>query len=264
MPFITINQTRYHYIEAGAGQPMVLLHGYTGCVENWAEVMHPLAQHYRVIALDLPGHGLTQSPDDVTQFSLPVVSQQIATFVQTYINTPVHLVGYSMGGRLALHVALEHPAQVQRLILESASPGLETTTEQTARIVSDEALAERIERDGIASFVTEWEQLPLWASQQKVAEEKRARLHAQRLQNNPHGLALSLHGMGTGAQPSLWHRLSELKMLIRLLAGEQDAKFVEIARRMTVAIPQSQLHIISDAGHSTHFEQPESFVAHVR
>jgi 2-succinyl-6-hydroxy-2,4-cyclohexadiene-1-carboxylate synthase len=264
MPFITIDQTRYHYIEAGAGQPMLLLHGFTGCAENWAEVMHLLVQRFRVIALDLPGHGLTQAPDDVTQFSLTLVSQQIAVFIHLIIGTPVHLLGYSMGGRLALHVALELPAQVKTLTLESASPGLQTMAEQAARIASDEALAERIERDGIAAFVAEWERLPLWVSQQKVSEEKRARLHAQRLQNNPRGLALSLRGMGAGAHPSLWHRLSELKVSTLLLAGAQDAKFVAIARRMAAAIPQSQLHIISDAGHSTHFEQPASFVAHIR
>ena len=261
MPFITIDQTRYHYLEAGVGQPMLLLHGFTGCTKNWGEVMVPLVQRYRVIAIDLPGHGLTQTPDDVAPFTMPVVAQHLAEFIRLTIGAPVHLVGYSMGGRLALYLALEHPAQVQMLTLESASPGLETQAERVTRVASDEALAERIERGGIAAFVAGWEQLPLWASQQHVTDVKRGRLHAQRLQNNPRGLALSLRGMGTGAQPSLWHRLGELQTPTRLLAGEQDAKFVAIARRMAAAVPRSQLHIVSDAGHCTHFEQPDAFVA---
>ncbi len=267
MPFITIDQTRYHYAEMGTGQPMLLLHGFTGCAQSWAEVMKPLSLKHRVVAIDLPGHGLTQAPDDVaqdvTQFAMPVVSQQVASFITTLIGTPVHLVGYSMGGRLALHVALEHPAWVQRLILESASPGLEATDERAARVASDEALAQRIERDGIAAFVTEWERLPLWRSQQVFAEEKRMRLRAQRLQNNARGLALSLRGMGTGMQPALWHRLGELRMPTLLLAGELDAKFVAIARRMAAAMPQSLLCVIPGAGHTTHLEQPEAFVAHL-
>jgi 2-succinyl-6-hydroxy-2,4-cyclohexadiene-1-carboxylate synthase len=263
MAFVKIQNTRYHYIAAGAGPPLLLLHGFTGCTENWAEVMPALAQQHHVFAIDLPGHGQTQAPDDVTQFTLPVVSQQLAQFINTVISSPAHVLGYSMGGRLALYLAWAHPAQVRSLLLESASPGLADADERAARIASDEALAERITRDGITAFADEWERLPLWASQRTLPAEKRQRLRALRLQNDPHGLALSLRGMGAGAQPSLWGKLGELRLPTVLLAGERDAKFVAIAQRMADAIPRSQLHIIPNVGHTVHLEQPEQFTAHV-
>ena len=263
MPYITVASTRYYYIESGIGQPVLLLHGFTGCTQNWAEVMRRLSAHRSVIAIDLPGHGLTLAPDDVTQFTLPVVSQQLARFITSVIGSPTQVVGYSMGGRLALHLALEFPTLVQSLLLESASPGLMTEQERTSRIVSDEALALRIERNGTEAFVAEWERLPLWASQAKLDEETRARLHAQRLQNNPRGLALSLRGMGTGAQPSLWHRLGELDMPTLVLAGELDTKFVGIAQRMVVFAPKIELRVVPNAGHTIHLEQPDEFVARV-
>ena len=263
MPFITLGSTQYHYLESGAGQSVLLLHGFTGSTQNWAEVLHRLSAHRRVIALDLPGHGLTQAPDDVAQFTMPVVSQQLASFITSVVGVPTQVVGYSMGGRLALHLALEFPGLVQSLLLESASPGLLTQQEHTIRIASDETLALRLERNDTEAFVAEWERLPLWASQAKLDEETRARLHAQRLQNNPRGLALSLRGMGTGAQPSLWHRLGELDMPTLVLAGELDTKFVGIAQRMVVFAPKIELRVVPNAGHTIHLEQPDEFVARI-
>src|SRR5262249_26017949 len=133
--------------------------------------------------------------------------------------------GYSMGGRLALYLALAYPHIVTTLVLESASPGLATSEARADRIRSDEPLAELIERDGIEAFTAYWESLPLFASQ---SDSVRAALRPVRLKNNAHGLANSLRGMGTGAQPSLWDKLPDLTMPCLVIAGELDTKFVDI------------------------------------
>jgi 2-succinyl-6-hydroxy-2,4-cyclohexadiene-1-carboxylate synthase len=129
--------------------------------------------------------------------------------------------------------------------------------ERQARREADEALARRIEEEGVEAFVAFWETLPLFASQARLREETRRELRARRLRNRPEGLAGSLRGMGTGSQPSLWERLGELQPRTLLIAGELDEKFCSINRRMAAAIPGAQLHIAPGAGHTVHLEQPE-------
>jgi 2-succinyl-6-hydroxy-2,4-cyclohexadiene-1-carboxylate synthase len=232
-------------------------------VSFWREVMAQLQSRHRVIAIDLPGHGKTDAPNDVSHFTMPVVAQHISAFIAGVIGTPAHVLGYSMGGRLALYLALHHPDRVKQLLLESASPGLATEEERRARIASDEALAQRIERDGIQKFVDEWERLPLFASQAQAPAQARERLRALRLQNDRAGLALSLRGMGTGAQPSLWERLHEYATPALLITGALDAKFVEINRQMAQRMPNVTHHIAAHAGHAVHFEQPQTYAASV-
>ena len=260
MPEINLHRLRYHYCEVGSGEPTALmLHGFTGSGENWLPITQSLGN--RIILPDLMGHGLTELPSGAARYTMEHASQDIAALIKARSpGMPVVLVGYSMGGRLALHVALTHPNLVRRLILESTSPGLATAAEREARIKSDEALAGRIEREGIAPFVNYWEALPLFASQRRLPETAQQMLHAQRLRNNPSGLAKSLRGMGTGAQPSLWDRLGELAMPVTLLAGAEDAKFVQINRAMSAQIPHARLHVIAEAGHTIHLEQPEVYV----
>jgi 2-succinyl-6-hydroxy-2,4-cyclohexadiene-1-carboxylate synthase len=177
------------------------------------------------------------------------------------LNIPsVQMLGYSMGGRLALFTALTYPARVKALILESASPGLTTTEQRAARVRNDEALAVRIEHEGIAWFASYWESLPLFATQ---PETVRTALRSVRLSNQPRGLANSLRGMGTGVQPSMWERLGKFQCPTLLVAGALDPKFVEIAQRMAAAIPSAQLCIVPDAGHAVHQEQPAKYVQKV-
>jgi 2-succinyl-6-hydroxy-2,4-cyclohexadiene-1-carboxylate synthase len=217
---------------------LVLLHGFTGSGANWAEhAARFRAAGLRVLCPDLPGHGsnLPDAPDDYT---IESAAAQLAGLLEREENGPVHLLGYSMGGRLALHFALHHPEKVRSLILESASPGLATAEERAARQISDDALADRIEREGVPAFVEFWESLPLWKSQNRLPVAAQVWLHEKRLRNDPFGLAESLRHMGTGVQPSLWERLGELVMPVLLLAGAEDAKFVEITRQMAARIPR--------------------------
>lgn len=251
-----INGINYHVETHGTGDPLVLLHGFTGGSVNWSAQIEALAQYFRVVTIDLLGHGRTDSPSDPSHYRIEPVAADLIAIFDTLNLDSVNLLGYSMGGRLVLYTALTYPSRINRLILESASPGLKTVAERDARIAQDEALANRIEREGIAAFADTWTNLPLFASQ---SSEIRERLRAQRLSNNPTGLANSLRGMGTGVQPPLWDRLPALEMPTLLLCGALDTKFSAICAEMHNLMPHSTLALIPEAGHTTHVEQPERF-----
>lgn len=257
---MVINGVNYHVETHGAGDPLVLLHGFSGSGANWEVHVDTLAQHFRVVTVDLLGHGQTDSPADPARYRAERAAADLIAIFDALDLPRVNLLGYSMGGRLALYTALQYPARIDRLILESASPGLRTDAERQARIRSDEALADRIERDGVAAFVDYWTDIPLFATQMP---ELRQRLYEQRLNNDPVGLANSLRGMGTGAQPSLWEHLPALDLPVLLLCGALDAKFAAINREIRHLIPHSTLVVIPDAGHTVHAEQPERFRAEI-
>ena len=241
--------------------PLFLLHGFTGRGEGWADLAAPLVDAgYRVIAPDLPGHGGNLSGDD-GEYGMEAAAQALADLIDHECGGIVHLLGYSMGGRLALYFALAFPEKVRSLVLESASPGLATEAERIARRAADDALAARIEAEGIPAFVEFWESLALWQSQVRLAEDVRQGLRQNRLQNNASGLAHSLREMGTGVQPSLWGRLPDVTIPTLLLAGAEDGKFAAINRQMAGLMPNTRLVVVPEAGHTVHLEQPERFGA---
>lgn len=251
-----INGVSYNVTVTGHGEPLLLLHGFTGSAADWDSHVHWLSGYYSVILIDLLGHGSTDAPTDPTRYEMRrATADLLAILMACGVETP-HLLGYSMGGRLALHFALSHP--VRSLMLESASPGL-PDSERAARKSSDDALAVRIEQGGIAEFVNYWETLPLFASQTALPEDVRTRQRQNRLMNSAQGLANSLRGMGTGVQPNLWNRLSALDAPTLLLCGALDEKFVGIGREMAKKMRNARLTIIPDAGHNIHLEQPTRF-----
>jgi 2-succinyl-6-hydroxy-2,4-cyclohexadiene-1-carboxylate synthase len=233
---------------------MVLLHGFTQTRQSWRRTIAALGGRYRALAPDLPGHGLAAE-------RRPASFAACAAYVRAAADGPCVLVGYSMGGRIALYTALALPGLVQRLVLVGASPGIEDPAEREARRRADDALAERIEAIGITAFAQEWGAQPLFAGQDaRVA----AAAHADRLRNTPEGLAAALRGLGTGVMPSLWDRLGELSMPVSLVAGERDAKFRAIAGRMAPAIPDCRVEVVDGAGHAAQLEQPEIVAAAIR
>jgi len=173
--------------------------------------------------------------------------------------SPRYLVGYSMGGRLALHYALRFPDRLSRLVLESASPGLDGVIERARRRAVDEALARRLEAEGIEDFVDRWEALPLFASQLTLPEEARTRVRAGRLANDPRALAQVLRTLGTGALPSLWNELPRLEVEVLVLVGGLDSKFVEIGERMVSRLPRGRLVVVPGVGHTVHLEAPQQW-----
>lgn len=236
---------------------LLLLHGFTGSGASWDALRAQFPAQYTIITPDIVGHGSAPKPEHIDAYSM----QQAAEAILAQVAGNFHLLGYSMGGRLALYMAVHYPQRVQSLILESASPGLKTQAEREDRKQRDDALADRIEQNGIAWFAEFWESLPLWDNQS--AALKRA-LRAQRLQNDPRGLANSLRGMGTGVMPSLWDDLPRLSLPVLLLVGALDAKFLRINREMATRLPNAALHILPQAGHTVHAEQPGAYVQQVQ
>lgn len=253
-----INGVHYHVETAGSGEPLLLLHGFSGSGANWAEQSSALVERFRVVTPDLLGHGQTDAPADPARYRMEAAAADVIAICDALELPTIDLLGYSMGGRLALYVALTYPDRIRRLILESASPGLATAAERAARVAADEALAQRIEREGIPAFADYWTRLPLFATQ---SADVRARLYAQRLRNRGTGLANSLRGMGTGVQPSLWARLPELAAPTLLLAGALDTKFCAINQAIHEQLQGTILTIVADAGHTIHAEQPEAYRA---
>ncbi len=238
----------------------VVLHGFTGS----AAAMAPLASRLPdpVMALDLPGHGSAPASDDPADYTM-------AAAVDGVVAAAAHLeqfalVGYSMGGRVALHIALACPDRVVALALIGARAGIDDPAERDERIAADEALASRIESEGVEWFADYWADRPLFASQRhRLSAEQRAGLRAQRLACDPRGLAFSLRGMGAGAVESIGCRLGELSMPCALVVGEDDTKFAAIAHEMAAVMPRAEVCLIPDAGHATHLEAPYTTAAAV-
>jgi 2-succinyl-6-hydroxy-2,4-cyclohexadiene-1-carboxylate synthase len=243
---------------------LVLMHGFTGSAGSWAARMEALAEVCTTIAIDALGHGDSDSPADPARYAMPHVVADTLAIMDHLDIEHVGLLGYSMGGRMALHVAVAAAPRLDFLVLESASPGLRTPEERAARIAADEQLAVLLEREGIAAFVDRWEQAPIFASQENLPRDTWKAQRSRRLRSNPHGLAMSLRGAGTGAQAPLHDSLPGLDLPVLLIAGSLDAKFCAIAQEMHAALPSAELAVVADAGHAVHLEAPEEFDALVR
>ncbi len=247
----------------GEGPPLLLLHGFTGSARTWDPCVAALQSAVRVVAVDLVGHGRSDAPADPARYRMERCMGDLARVLDRLGIERTGVLGYSMGGRVALHLAAAYPERVAALVLESASPGLADPAEREARSRSDQELAASIEREGIEWFVDCWERLPLFASQAALSETARRRLRAQRLQNRPHGLANSLRGMGAGAQEPLWDRLATVVMPTLVVVGELDARFRVAGARMAASMPRASLEVVPQAGHAVHLERPADFTARV-
>ena len=236
----------------------VLLHGFTGRAASWGDaLLDDLASRVGPpVLVDLPGHGSRVGETDPEDFTL----ERAWELIDEALPEPAPLLGYSMGGRLALSYAVEHPERVSALVLESASPGLLTAEERAQRRTADEELARRLEQDGIEAFVDTWEGLPLFSSRKALPDEVWARERALRLANDPHSLASSLRGLGTGALPSYWEALGELGLPVLLVVGALDVKFRAIAGHMADRLPRARQVVVPEAGHTVHLERPGAWV----
>lgn len=254
-----IREALYHVRIKGTGKPVLFLHGFTGDSSTWDEAIDQLSQNAQCIAVDLPGHGKTKMPNDPNRFSTVETCKDLADLLLFLEIQKVDVVGYSMGGRLALSFACLYPEKVGKLVLESASPGLVQVEDRLERQQRDENLAQFIEVNGIEAFVNRWEAIPLFESQKALSADIQQMIRSQRLTNDPTGLAMSLREMGTGNQPSWWDRLSMLTSSTLLIVGEKDPKFCAIADKMQNLIPSAKKSVILDAGHAIHVEQPRKF-----
>jgi 2-succinyl-6-hydroxy-2,4-cyclohexadiene-1-carboxylate synthase len=244
----------------GHGPPLLVLHGFTGSVSAWAEVRPALAAFARAIFVDAIGHGRSATPLDAERYTLDWSTRDLTALLDALEIDTVDTLGYSMGGRAALHFAVHAPERVRSLILESASPGIADALERTKRVEADAALADRIEQAGVEAFVAQWERQPLLQLAPHVSAAIRAEQRAQRLDNNPLGLANSLRGMGAGQQESLWPRLAQVEQPVQLIVGALDGRYREVGERMQSLLPQANLAVVPAAGHTVHVDQPAEFV----
>ncbi len=242
----------------GSGRPLVLLHGFTGTSAAWDEHLEALARGRRLIVPDLPGHGRTMaaSPADA---SVEAAADALAAILASHAATPADVLGYSLGARVALRLAVVHPSAVGRLVLESPSAGIEAADARARRREADEALAARLERDGIDAFVDEWEHHPIFHTHTALPVERRDRIRAMRRGNTAAGLAASLRGGGQGAMEPLFDRLALVTARTLVLAGSLDHTGRPRAERVAAGIPGARLALVEDAGHTPHDEQPGAF-----
>ncbi len=237
---------------------VALVHGFTQTGRSWGPIAARLAAAgHEVVCPDLPGHG---EASDV-RADLPGGADRLAAACG-----PCTYVGYSMGGRHCLHLALARPGLVQRLVLVGATAGIDDPAERAARRAADEALALTLdhppvergspgERQRLDAFLGSWLARPLFAT----LPLDRAGIEDRR-RNTVDGLAASLRLAGTGTQEPLWDRLASLSMPVLIMAGALDAKFSALAHRMAAGVgPNARVEVLPGAGHAAHLEQPDAF-----
>ena len=247
-------------LTAGDGPPVLLLHGFTGTARMWSAQVAAWSPAHRVIAPDLLGHGGSDAPVDPAAYALERQAQTLADLLELLEAAPATVVGYSMGARLALVLALEHPASVDGLILESPSAGIRDEADRAARRVADERLAEEIERKGTDAFVARWEQMPIFASHADLPDEVVSHQRAERRRHSPAGLSASLRGAGQGVMLPLHDCLARITVPTLVIAGERDGTGLERARVVSASIPGARFETIEGAGHTPHLESPEAFL----
>ncbi|MBD2775162.1 2-succinyl-6-hydroxy-2,4-cyclohexadiene-1-carboxylate synthase [Iningainema tapete] len=264
----SLKNYQLHYSFTGSSdKPLILfLHGFMGNSHEFDEAIQLLSEEFYCLTVDLPGHGKTQVLGDDHCYTMANTALALIKLLDELKISKSFLIGYSMGGRLALYLTLYFPQRFTKVILESASPGLQTETERLERVKRDEQIARKLERSvdksDFANFLLNWYNQPIFGSIknhslfQKILEN--------RLQSNPIELAKSLRLMGTGCQPSLWSKITENKIPVLLIVGENDTKFVDINTKIAQMSEFFQLKVISNSSHNVHFENTSAFVQNVR
>ncbi|HEX2572376.1 MAG TPA: alpha/beta fold hydrolase [Polyangia bacterium] len=250
--------------------PLVLLHGFTGDAESWAEVRARLPGTRSVWCPPILGHDLSlrELERDATACGFVAEVDRLAAGIAARFDAPVHVAGYSLGGRLALALVARHTRLFGRATLIGAHPGLTKPEARVERVRGDEQWAELLEKQGMAAFVSAWEAQPLFSTQERLDKAVRERVRAHRLTHRPEGLALAMRALGLGRMP----RLSELcagagtqpaalDLPVELLVGEEDARFCALARELAATLPRARVTIVPNAGHNLPLEVPGAVAA---
>jgi 2-succinyl-6-hydroxy-2,4-cyclohexadiene-1-carboxylate synthase len=233
-------------------ESVVLLHGFSGTHRAWDGVVALLEpERYRPLALDLPGHG------ELADAERPITFDGCVASVLERSPERFVLGGYSMGARIALHLALAAPERVARLVLIGVSPGIEDEQARASRRASDRGIAEDLESVPFEDFIERWRAQPLFAGE---PADVSALARADQRRNRPDALAAVLRDIGTGEMQPLWHRLGELRMPITVVVGDRDLKFHESGRRMVELLPRAQLLVVP-GGHGLPLENPAAVAA---
>lgn len=253
-----------HYESHGdpLAPPVIFLHGFMGSTRDWDDVIECLSRTNYCVAVDLPGHGRSLDLAD-DAYTLPGAVRLVLRVMEHTQIIPGAVAGYSMGGRLALHLAIHHSDTCSKLIVESATAGIRGKDERVIRQHLDEKRAEELEQGRFEDFLQTWYGQPLFAA---LADdpEKLARVLRRRRFNEPTELARALRGMGVGTQVPLWDRLSGVAIPVLLVTGERDSKYVEILRAMAELLPCAALEVVSGVGHNVHVEDPAAVAKRIK
>jgi 2-succinyl-6-hydroxy-2,4-cyclohexadiene-1-carboxylate synthase len=240
---------------------LVLVHGFAGSAASWEQVLPTLQASRRVLVPELVGHARSDAPRDLAPYSVEAAADQLAEALERCGVGSADWLGYSLGGRVALTLALRAPARVRRLVLVSCSAGIRDEAERAARRKQDEAWAESALRDGVPAFVEAWLAQPLFASLRE-APATLAAARRERQGHAAHGLANTLRGMGQGAMAPLWERLQEVQAPTLLLSGARDPDYVAGMRAMAAAMARARQVVLPGAGHAIPTEQPAALAHH--
>ena len=257
MPIVEGADVRLNYVVEGDGTPVTLLHGFTQSGRSWQEVISAMPSGWRWVVPDLRGHGETRTRPG-TPCTMDACTADLEMLWDRLGIGRTHLVGYSMGGRLALHIAARRPERLLSLLTIGAHAGLDEEA-RAGRLMGDEALARRIEQDGLEAFVNYWGGLPLFAGLERRGPSFVAQVRAERMGNSVGGLACSLRGMGAGVMQPLWDDLARVSVPCTFVAGQLDHGYVASARRLAASVPNGRIEVVLRAGHSVHQERPEAF-----
>lgn len=265
---MTLKQYKINYcLNINGNKPIIIfLHGFMGNIHEFDEAIKLLAEDFSYLILDLPGHGKTEVLGGDEYYTMESTAQAIINLLDEFKIDKCYLIGYSMGGRLALYLTINFPERFIKVVLESASPGLATEAERLERVRRDTQIAKKLSTSIIkadfAAFLANWYNQAIFGYIKNHPEYNR--MIESRLQNNPQQLDKSLRFMGAGCQPSLWEKLQDNKVHILLLAGEYDQKFIFINTEMAKLCEFIQLKIIKNVGHNIHFENTLAFVQNIK
>ncbi len=238
--------------------PLVFLHGFLGRGDDFLPIAAELQKHFFCLLPDLPGHGENTTGNPERPLNFPLLAERFAVLTDIFRLEEYTLVGYSMGGRVALYLACRFPRRVRALVVESANPGLEGERERRARLAADRQRAARMEREGMAAFLEFWYALPLFASLQR-RPHLRERIKTQRARNAPRWMGKIMVELSPASQPSLWDELSAMRQPTLLVSGALDSKYARLMQRMAKRMPQANLAIVEQAGHNVHLERPLAY-----
>ncbi|WP_395319821.1 2-succinyl-6-hydroxy-2,4-cyclohexadiene-1-carboxylate synthase [Fructilactobacillus frigidiflavus] len=253
-----INGYDYQIEISGQGNPTwVFLHGFLGSKADFTKIVPRGTKIY------ITAYGFAENDATLPahHFSTDHQVQDLAALFASLQVSSINLVGYSMGARLALAFAIQHPQLVHHLWLESGTAGIINPDARKQRQLADQTRATQIEQQGLVSFVNHWETLPLFNSQQHVSKSQQQFMHQQRINHNPINMANSLRYFGTGTMPNCWNQLSQLKIPITLITGAQDLKFTKLNQKMKALLPNADHVLVADAGHNVHFEKSAHFTS---
>jgi 2-succinyl-6-hydroxy-2,4-cyclohexadiene-1-carboxylate synthase len=257
---MTETVTRPTFVDSGEEEKpaVLLLHGFLGCKEDWVEISQGLNRSFRTITIDLPGHGATLNCSE-TEYTMPGAAELVIALLDHLRISLCHLIGYSMGGRIALYLAAHYPDRFERIVIESASAGLKTPEQRAGRMAHDDNVARVLEQKPLAEFLEFWYSQPLFESTRRDPV-RFSQMVTRRLKNTPTEAARALRGFSTGAQPYLIPDLERLSNDFLFMAGLLDKKFSALAIELEEHCPNGTAWLVPDVGHTLHFEAPEVYI----